>query len=258
MDNLTFISKITSSLIWPVVVIGALYVLRTPISKLVPKVTRVKFKDLEADFQGLSVTEQSLLFLDGVARKGQWTFYEQVRPGERALGQAFLIIVADLLNVERNELVKILKQWMTSEDENLVWFASEVVGYFKIYELKNELFKIVPVDTDKDLRTCELNALWAYSRITGFSKLANVLLSTTSKSNQEWLLFVYEQMPDDSAFPIENRIVDLEEFIDRDSLDNKIVSLAKDIVRGLKSPNKANSADPIPRRSSRRSVELAS
>lgn len=251
MDKLTFISNMTNSLIWPAVILVGLYVLRTPISKLIPRVNRVKFRDLEADFQGLSVSDQSLLFLDGVARKGQWTFYEKARPGERALGQAFLIIVTDLLNVERSELIKKLKQWLSSEDTNLIWFAGEVIGYFKVYELKEDLLKVVPKDTDMDLGAYELNALWAYARITNIDNLTNVLQSTTSNANQEWLLFVYDQMPNDSDFSIQHRISELEKFLNRNSLDKDIILLANEILDRLKSPNKVNSAVPTPHRSSR-------
>jgi len=234
----------TDSLIWPVITIVILYVLRKPLSNLIPKVKKVKFKDLEADFHELTVSDQSLLFLDGVSRKEQWTFYEKSREGERALGQAFLIIVRDLLSVERSEVIQKLKQWLASENNNLIWFASEIIGFFKIYELKEDLLNIVPKDTNVDLSTHQLNALWALARITNFIGLSRILQSTNSKINQEWILFVYDQMPNEREFTIERRIGALEEFINKNNLDEDIVLLANEILQRLKSPNKAFQPTP--------------
>jgi len=190
------------------------------------------------------VSDQSLLFLDGVARKEQWTFYEKAREGERALGQAFLIIVRDLLNVERREIVLKLKLWLASENNNLIWFASEIIGYFKVFELKEDLLRVVPKNYNVDLGSHQLNTLWALARVTNFISLSNILQSTNSKTNQEWILFVYDQMPDDSEFSFESRIRVLEEFINKNNLDENIVSLARIILQRLKTPSKTSQPTP--------------
>ncbi len=189
MDALTFISEMTAAIAWPAIVVFGVYLLRAPLSSLIPKMQKLKFRDLEADFQTLSVSDQSLLFLDGVARKDQWTFFEKIRPGERELGQAFLVIVKDLLNVEKNELIKKLKQWLQSGEKNLIWFATEIIGYFKIVELKNNLSTLLPANLDNDLDTHELNCLWAHARISNIDEFADALMATKISHNQTWLLF---------------------------------------------------------------------
>ncbi|MEY4999952.1 MAG: hypothetical protein RIS00_1996 [Pseudomonadota bacterium] len=50
MDWLTFISSLVGSLAWPLVVLLGLYVFRRAISDLVPSISRLKYKDLEAEF----------------------------------------------------------------------------------------------------------------------------------------------------------------------------------------------------------------
>ena len=118
MDKLTFISNLIDSITWPLLAVIGLFVLRKPISKLIPQIQKLKFRDLEAEFQTLSVSDQSLLFLDGVARKDQWTFYGKARSGERELGQAFYILVNDLIKVEKNELLDKLNVWLNSGEPN--------------------------------------------------------------------------------------------------------------------------------------------
>lgn len=240
MDTLTFISNMTSSLIWPVIVFGTLYMLRRPIASLFPKLTKIKFRDLEANFQDLSVSDQSLLFLDGVARKQQWTFFEKARSDERPMGQASKIIVKDLLEVEKNEVIKKLKQWLNSEEANLIWFASEVIGYFRLSELKEELANIIPKDINNDLDHHQLNCLWAYAEITKMKYIADVLIETNSQENQKWLLFLFEQMPISNEFPIDYRIKVIEQFTGRDDLDKEITVRANETLERMKSPSKVN------------------
>ncbi|MCG8462760.1 MAG: hypothetical protein MI919_41270, partial [Holophagales bacterium] len=50
MDPLTFISRIVDSLAWPITLLVALYLLRGPVSQLIPSTQRVKFRDLEIEF----------------------------------------------------------------------------------------------------------------------------------------------------------------------------------------------------------------
>lgn len=49
MDLLQFFSSIAGSLAWPLSVVWAIYLLRSPLSKLVPLITRVKYGELEVD-----------------------------------------------------------------------------------------------------------------------------------------------------------------------------------------------------------------
>lgn len=50
MDWLTFASKIIGDLAWPVVALAIVFMLRRPISNLLPDLRRLKYKDLEVDF----------------------------------------------------------------------------------------------------------------------------------------------------------------------------------------------------------------
>ena len=50
MDFLTFLATIVGSLAWPVSLLVALFLLRRPITELLPGLRRLKYKDLEVDF----------------------------------------------------------------------------------------------------------------------------------------------------------------------------------------------------------------
>ena len=98
----------------------------------------IKAGSFEINFGGLSLEKQMLIFLDGVIRQKQWTFYS-TRQNEAELGQAFHILVDDLIKNDQKNFFNEIKKWLNSENENQMWFASEVVGYYQIKEFKNEL-----------------------------------------------------------------------------------------------------------------------
>lgn len=50
MDFLTFLATIVGSLAWPVSMLVALFMLRRPITKLLPSLRRLRYKELEVDF----------------------------------------------------------------------------------------------------------------------------------------------------------------------------------------------------------------
>ena len=50
MDTLEFIASIIDSLAWPLAIVVLIFILRTPLSKLIPFLERLKFKGLELDF----------------------------------------------------------------------------------------------------------------------------------------------------------------------------------------------------------------
>jgi len=78
-----------------------LYYFRDKVSSLLDQIKTEKVGSLEAGFQDSPISSQSLLFLDGIARKDQWTFYEEKRDDEKNLGAAFLSITKDLIKVEK-------------------------------------------------------------------------------------------------------------------------------------------------------------
>ncbi|HIQ44968.1 MAG TPA: hypothetical protein EYH47_19690 [Pseudomonas oleovorans] len=51
MDLLEFIASLTDSLVWPVTVVCCVYILRAPVGKLIERVTKLKYGELEAEFQ---------------------------------------------------------------------------------------------------------------------------------------------------------------------------------------------------------------
>jgi hypothetical protein len=50
MDALTFLSEIVKATVWPVSFWAAVYVLRKPLSELVPLLIKVRYKDIELEF----------------------------------------------------------------------------------------------------------------------------------------------------------------------------------------------------------------
>lgn len=50
MDLLTFIAAIVGSLAWPVSLLVAVFMMRKPLTELIPEIRRLKYKDLEVDF----------------------------------------------------------------------------------------------------------------------------------------------------------------------------------------------------------------
>ena len=230
MDGLTFIANVVGSVAWPLVVAAGVCLFRDPLSLLIPQMQRLKFKDLEADFQSLSVSAQSLLFLDGVARKYQWTFYSTTRVGERALGQAFALLVADLLKVEKNELLVKLESWLGSGDNNCIWFASEVIGYFEIKELADALPAHIPTDMHQPWLPHQLNCLWAHARCTKFHRLRDSLLQTKDEHNQLWLIFAYGQMPVEHQVTRAECLTTLRKFLDRTDISETAREAARKAV----------------------------
>lgn len=78
------------------------------------------------------------MFLDGIARDRQWTFYKATREGESNLGEAFAILIKELERKNYEKLINRIETWLSSGDANLMWLASEVIGYRKIEDLKDE------------------------------------------------------------------------------------------------------------------------
>ena len=51
MDGLSFIGQLIDSIVWPVTVIIGIFLLRKPISRLIPLLSRFKYKDLNIEFR---------------------------------------------------------------------------------------------------------------------------------------------------------------------------------------------------------------
>lgn len=155
--------------------------------------TSVKAGDIELSFRSLSVDEQVLLFLDGVARQRMWTFYRP-RPHESDLGRAFGLLVGNVLASDRRQFVQRMRDWLRGEDDHLRWFAAEVAGYYRIQDLKPELLALTTVGSDRPWEPWRLNCLWAYSRFDEYKRLHRFLLETSDSENQRWVIDAYDQM----------------------------------------------------------------
>jgi len=155
----------------------------------------VKSGDIELRFRALKISEQTLMFLRGVAPKRQWTFYK-TREQESHLGEAFRIVVQELVSYERATLVQTVRELLDSDNDNSQWLASEIIGYFQLQELRDSLpLKYASLSQQHGAwRELQLNCLWAHSRFDDYREVHRMLATTTSPANQSWLLFVYEQM----------------------------------------------------------------
>lgn len=236
MDGLTFSSNLIQALVWPAFLLLILGMFYEQIKVLLLRIQRLKYKDFETEFKELTVSGQSLLFLDGVARKEQWTFYKLAREGERRLGQAFSILVDDLLTVEKEELLKRLTIWLKSDDSNCVWFASEIIGYFKIGEMAEELKVVLPDNVNSDLPSYKLNCLWAYARVINSNLLIDALVMTRSTANQHWLLFTLEQMHVEEHISPNFSLKALSRYLKREDLSDENKSYAEQLILKINLP----------------------
>lgn len=193
----------------------------------------IKAGNFEISFGGLSLERQILLFLDGVIRQKQWTFYAN-RPNEAELGQAFHILVDDLIKKDQKNFFNEIKKWLNSENENQMWFASEIIGYYQIKEFKNDLnVKIEALDINETWSCYQLNSLWAISRFNKYKELNDFTLKTKNVSNIEWSLFVYLQMIKAGHGVSEDCIVFMNNFKKRKDLPLETYNKAQAIFKKI-------------------------
>lgn len=158
--------------------------------------TSFKAGGVEVAFRELSVAEQVIVFLDGIATNGQWTFFPP-RAQEEFLGRAFVVLTDELLKGSRRRLLDRVRIWLASDDLNQRWFAAEIIGFHKIQELRRAVGR-APESNDPAVRweDWELNCLWAYSRLETpeFETLRNFLRRSDNRENQRWILESFDQM----------------------------------------------------------------
>jgi hypothetical protein len=176
--------------------LGLLAFVSLPFLSLV--VTSFKAAGVEFSFRELSVHDQVLTFLDGIALKKQWTFFNP-RAGEERFGAAFVELTCELVKNAHGDLVPQLRVWLRSEHPNHRWFAAEIIGYHKLQELHRAV-RTAPESRDpaETWETWELNCLWAASRFEQprYRSLCSFLLATSSPENQAWILHALDQMID--------------------------------------------------------------
>lgn len=186
----------SSSFVVDTTSLGLLAFVSLPFLSLV--VTSFKAAGVEFSFRELSVHDQVLTFLDGIALKKQWTFFHP-RFGEEPFGAAFVELTRELVKNAHGDLVPQLRVWLRSEHPNHRWFAAEIVGYHNLQELYRAV-RTAPESSDPDevWETWELNCLWAASRFEQprYRSLRKFLLATSSPENQSWILHAFDQMID--------------------------------------------------------------
>lgn len=201
---------------------------------------KVKAGNIEVNFNELTLKDQIFVFLNGIIFHHQWTFYD-TRDEETKLGKAFYILISEYLIKEFNEeFHQQIKKWFKSENDNVIWFASEVVGYFQISEFKPQLRKkINKINPKKSLSTAKLNCLWAHSRFDDYKSLIDFFENTNSSKNQKWIIHVFHQMPKKKHADAADFIPVLENFITRQNLEQDVINSAKKTLESLR--KKANS-----------------
>jgi len=188
---------------------------------------------VELRFRSLGEAQQLAVFLEAVASRSAWTFYEP-RPGESHLGQAFRVLVEELRENDPEAFEAMVERFMASEDVNLRYFAAEVIGCFRIKPLRRLLQKGLG-DTDPDARwpLWRLNCLWADSRFEEYRPLHRFLMETRDDGNQDWLLDIYRQMPAAGEASAAEFAKQLRLFLERTDLVEGIKGEALRIVTGL-------------------------
>jgi hypothetical protein len=158
-------------------------------------VQTIKAGGVEVAFRDLTISDQVYVFLEAVTEKRAWTFY-QPRPGEQDLGAAFKLLVEDLLTRDRDKALRKLRQWLAADEENQRWFAAEVIGHFKIAELRHRVVQVVDaMNPEVTSAPWQLNCLWAASRFeTDYLRLREFFLRTKSASDQAWIIRSFNQM----------------------------------------------------------------
>ena len=164
------------------------------------------------------------------------TFYPQ-REEEAGLGEPFLNLVRKFVTEDRSHLVETIREWLRRKNHQyLLWFAGEVVGYFKLSELRDKLrpFCRIMDEPDKERYDWELSCLWAYARFNDYEQIHELLHKTTNPKIQKWLLTVYIQMV--TTHPKEGKhqcfIDEVNKFLEREIQDH-VKREAQDVVKQL-------------------------
>ena len=165
---------------------------------LIPILTRyidtVKFGNLEANFKRLSKSDRELFLIKELAKRAKWTFYD-ARHTEIHSGKAFLWLLTDFRTKHKREFELMLQEQLDSDNENEVWFASEVIGYFKVKNLKDALNShIRGIDLKEELLPYKLNCLWASSSFNKYQELFDSLHKDIHSFNRDWIIEAIVQM----------------------------------------------------------------
>lgn len=199
----------------------------------------IKAGGVELHFHSLKVEDQLLFFLEAIGRQKTWTFYRARDGREEELGAAFGIMADQLYRDHHQKLCEKIEEWVASPNENLRWFAAEIVGYYKMTDLRENIKK--PENVEGRLKPWQLNSIWALSRFEpDYKPLQDFLIQTRDARNQEWVLEAYEQMIESGEIDLSIVIGHLREFV-RVTGSSTLKKRAVDVIRtaelALERPN---------------------
>ena len=166
------------------------------IGKLSNYLETLKIGNIEASFKQLGFSEQVYTFLTALATDRKLTFYSE-RNAETRLGTAGEYLLKEMFDTNKRRTNSTIRQWLEADEENLKWFAAEVIGYFELtnlaINLKHSYFHL---QKEEEWSEWQLNCLWAHSKLmNNYAEMNKFIYETTNSSNVEWLLDIYTQMP---------------------------------------------------------------
>lgn len=158
-------------------------------------IQKAKAGEIELSFNNPTTARSLLNSLKAISEVRKLTYYKP-RDAEGGLTQAHIAIVDYLTREYNHELYEELKVWLTSDNENIKWMASEIIGFHGIADLGDRLYSLYQCKNyNERWPDWQLNCLWAHSKTANnYSEMHQFLLSTKNPHNQEWLLGAYEQM----------------------------------------------------------------
>jgi hypothetical protein len=133
-----------------------------------------------------------------------------------------------------------------SSHQHLLWFASEIIGYFKLSELRDDLLPFCQpiMDDPKEMHWSrwELNCLWAYARFHDYEQIHQLLQTTPNPDTQKWLLEVYPQMV--ATHPKEGKTQDfineINQFLQRSGIQDDVKTEAQTVLEQLEKPENSS------------------
>jgi len=214
---------------------------------LKPRSERPKIGDVELKFINKNA-EQTLRYMENVIVKTKKpvTFYSQ-RKNEYGLGKPFCNLLQEIINQERSLLIEAVREWIKRKShKNLLWFASEIIGYFQLSELREDLrpfSQAIIAEPDGYWANWKLNCLWAYARFNDYKQIHHLLQTTQNADTQKWLLAVYPQMviahhsevgKHESLDKYKDFMSEINRFLQRSGITDDVKTEAQKVLEALK------------------------
>jgi hypothetical protein len=154
----------------------------------------IKFGGVEASFRKLSDSEKDVFLINEIAKEEKWTYFNP-RGDESHSGIALLRMFEKLKRDYPSKFKQLLTNQLESKNNNLIWFASENIGYFKLIKLKNDLLPhIKNLDFSDEVPPHQLNCLWAFSRFNNYKEIIDIFGNNSIRSNNNWAAEALLQM----------------------------------------------------------------